>query len=71
MHRSPGICPTAEENLRKPQLGDRLMKGLATSHRLNWGPFPPKMLSLRSRSTSGWEKDGIKKRTEAGSGIPN
>jgi len=27
VHRSPGICPTAEENPRKPQLGDRLMKG--------------------------------------------
>ena len=27
-HRSPGICLTAEENPRKPQLGDRLMKGL-------------------------------------------
>ena len=25
---SPGICLTAEENPRKPQLGDRLMKGL-------------------------------------------
>ena len=22
VHRSPGICLTAEENLRKPQLGD-------------------------------------------------
>ena len=28
VHRSPGICFTAEENPRKPQLGDRLMKGL-------------------------------------------
>ena len=28
VHRSPGICLTAEENSRKPQLGDRLMKGL-------------------------------------------
>ena len=27
VHRSPGICLTAEENPRKPQLGDRLMKG--------------------------------------------
>ena len=26
VHRSPGICLIAEENLRKPQLGDRLMK---------------------------------------------
>ena len=29
VHRSPGICLTAEENPRKPQLGDRLMKGLS------------------------------------------
>ena len=28
VQRSPGICPTAEENPRKPQLGDRMMKGL-------------------------------------------
>ena len=28
VHRSPGICLTAEENSKKPQLGDRLMKGL-------------------------------------------
>ena len=28
VHRSPGICLIAEENPRKPQLGDRLMKGL-------------------------------------------
>ena len=28
VHISPGICLTAEENPRKPQLGDRLMKGL-------------------------------------------
>ena len=28
VHRSPGICLTAEENPKKPQLVDRLMKGL-------------------------------------------
>ena len=28
VHRSPGICLTAVENPRKPQLGDRLMKEL-------------------------------------------
>ena len=28
VHRSPGICLTAEENPRKPQLGDRPMEGL-------------------------------------------
>ena len=41
VHRSPGICLTAEENPRKPQLRNRLMKGCANSHRLKWGPFPP------------------------------
>ena len=41
VHRSPGICLTAEGNPRKPQLGDRLMKGYVTSHRLKLGPFPP------------------------------
>ena len=28
VHRTPGICFTAEENPRKPQLGDNLMKRL-------------------------------------------
>ena len=28
VHRSPGICLKTEENPGKPQLGDRLMKGL-------------------------------------------
>ena len=28
MHRSPDICLTVEENPRKPQLGDRVMKEL-------------------------------------------
>ena len=28
VHRSHGICLIAEEKPRKPQLGDRLMKGL-------------------------------------------
>jgi hypothetical protein len=28
LYRSPGICLKAEENPRKPPLGDRLMKGL-------------------------------------------
>ena len=27
VYRSPGICLTAEENPRKPQLGERQMKG--------------------------------------------
>ena len=40
VHRTPGICLTAEENPGKSQLGDRLMKGLCDSNRLKWGPFP-------------------------------
>ena len=32
VHRSPDICLTDEENPRKPQLRDRLMKGLYTDH---------------------------------------
>ena len=28
VHRSPGICLTCEENPRKPQLENRLIKGL-------------------------------------------
>ena len=41
VRRSPSICVTAKENPRKPQLGDRLMKGLCDQSRLKWGPFPP------------------------------
>ena len=41
MYIYPGIYLTAEENPRKPQLGDRLMnEGCAISHRLKWGPLP-------------------------------
>ena len=38
VHRSPGICLSAEENPGKPHLGDRLKK---TSHQLKWGSFSP------------------------------
>ena len=41
VHRSPGIFLTAEENPGKSQLAERLMKGCATSHRFNLGPFTP------------------------------
>ena len=37
VYRSPAICLTAEENPRKPQLGDSLMN----SHRLKCGPYSP------------------------------
>ena len=42
VHRSPGICFTAEENPRKPQLGDSLMKGLCDQ-------LSPQMGSLSSK----------------------
>ena len=42
VHRSPGICLTGEENPRKPQLGDCLMKGLS-------GQSSPQMGSLSSK----------------------
>ena len=42
VQRSPDICFTAEENPRKPQLGDHLMKGLC-DHSL------PQMGSLSSK----------------------
>ena len=44
VHRYPGICLTTEENPKKPQLGDRLMKRLCDhsspqmrSHSSKWG----------------------------------
>ena len=42
VHRSPGIYLTAEENPRKLQLGDRLMKGL-------YDQLSPQMGSLSSK----------------------
>ena len=40
-NRSPSICLTAEEKPRKPQVGDRLMKGLCNQSSPKMGPFPP------------------------------
>ena len=45
VHRSPGICLTAEENPRKPQLGDYLMKELcdqSSSQMSQTGSLPSK-----------------------------
>ena len=42
VHRPPGICLIAEENPRKPQLGDRPMKGLCDQS-------SPQMGSLSSK----------------------
>ena len=41
VHRSPGICLTAEGNPRKPQLRDREMKRLCDQLLPQMGPFPP------------------------------
>ena len=41
VHRSPGICLTAEENPRKPQLEDGPMMGLCDQSSPKWGQFPP------------------------------
>ena len=62
VHRSPDICLTAEENSRKPQLGERLIKGLC----LQWGPFPPIEVGriaqhARKGERRTWGKDGIGK----------
>ena len=45
VHRSPGICLKAEENPGKPQLGDRLMKGLRDQTLPQMGHFPPNEVS--------------------------
>ena len=39
VHRSAGICLKAEENPRKPQLGDRVMKGLCDQSSSQMGSF--------------------------------
>ena len=41
VHRSPGICLKAEENPRKPQLGDHLMKGLCDQSLPQMGSLSP------------------------------
>ena len=41
VHRSPDIYLTAEESPRKPQLGDRLMKGLCDQSSPQMGSLPP------------------------------
>ena len=62
VHRYPGICLTAEENPRKPQLGDRLMKRLKPVIASNGVPFL-QIRSIESHSTSGREKEKNKERT--------
>ena len=40
MHRSPGICLTAEENPGKPKPRDSLIK-VVLPFIASWGPLPP------------------------------
>jgi hypothetical protein len=61
-HRSPGIYLTAEEYPRKPHLGERRMKGLCDQSLHQIGVFFLQMRSVRSHSTSGREKEIMKKR---------
>ena len=61
-HRFPGICLTAEENPRKPQIGDRLMKGLCDQSSPQMGSISLQMRSVVSHSTLGREKEGNKER---------
>ena len=62
MHRSPGICLTAEENPRKPQLGDRLMKGLCDQSSPQMGPLSPNEVGRIAQHVR-IGKEGIKERT--------
>jgi hypothetical protein len=55
VHRSPGICLTAVEKPRKPQLGDHVMKGLCDQS-------SPQMRSVGLHRTSGREKEGKQER---------
>ena len=60
VHRSPGICLKAEENLGKPQLRERMMRVRAASHRLKWGPLLQNEVSRIVRKEEGNKggKDG-------------
>ena len=61
MHRCPGVYLTAEENIGKPQLGDRLMKAVRPVITSNGIPY----LLIRSvglHSMSEREKEGNKER---------
>ena len=61
VHRSLVICLTAEENPRKPQLGDCLINGLCEVFASNGVPFL-QMRSVGSHSRSGREKEGKEER---------
>ena len=60
VHRSPGICLTAEENSGKPQLGHRRLKAVRKVIPSN-GVCYLQMRSVGSHSTSGMENEGKRK----------
>ena len=57
-HRSPGICLTAEESSGKPQLGDRLMKGLCYQSSPQMGVTFLQMRTMGSHGTREERKEG-------------
>ena len=63
VHNSPDISLTTEENPRKPQLGDRLMKGLCDQSSPQMESLFHQMRSVRSYSTSRREKEANKEMT--------
>jgi hypothetical protein len=62
VHRSSGLCLTAEEKPRKPQLGDRLMKRLCDQSSPQMGSLL-QIRSVGSHTTSEREKEGKNVRT--------
>jgi len=63
VHRSPGICLTAEENPRKPQLGDHQMKGLCDQSIPQMGSHPNEVGRIAQHVRKGEgrkeERDGV------------
>ena len=60
VHRCPSSCLMAEVNPGKPQLGDRLLKGLCDYSSPQMGVPYLEINSICSHSTSGRAKEGKK-----------
>ena len=56
VHRFPGVCVTAEDTSRKPDLEDHLMKAVLSVFASNEVPYL-QMESAGSHSPSGGEKE--------------
>jgi len=65
VHRSPGICLTAEENPRTPQLGDSLMKGMYNQSSRQMGSISSK-LGRKDRTA---RQEGRRKEIRKGSEV--